>query len=81
MYLWQNGSLIYNQLNRTMVAAEDIRMNYAVFDPVLKSVRGQEIVDTPAHVLLPGIKHVGPPGVGSFQYRIFIAEAINKAAI
>ena len=44
---------------------------------VLSFGRGDEVVDAPAYVLLPGPSHVGPPGIGILQIRIEMAEGVH----
>ena len=68
------------QTHRAVVGAEDIAVNGGSGDFVRNAVGYQEIVDAPAGVILPGLEHIAPPGIGTGGVRVQIAEAVRKAA-
>ena len=55
-------------------------MDAGAVDPFAQPVRDQKIVDAPAGILLPGLEHIAPPGVGAGLIGVQIPEGIGKAA-
>ena len=43
-----------------MVAAEDLGMNTGIVETLEQTIGNDEVVDTPAGILLAGLKAVGP---------------------
>ena len=54
---------------------QDLRAENPVFQPV----GDDEVVDAPPGVVLPGVKAVGPPGVGPGHVRVEVPEGVGKA--
>ena len=63
-----------------MVAAHHLGQNAAVLQLGHQALVGQEVVDAPPGIVLPGGPHVAPPGVGPLQVGVEVAEAVHKAA-
>ena len=61
-----------------MVAAHHIHQDRGGLYFFGNAVADQKIVDTPAGVLLPGLKPVRPPGINSRLIRIEIPPGIGK---
>uniref|UniRef100_A0A3B3VLB5 Zinc finger protein 585A-like n=1 Tax=Poecilia latipinna TaxID=48699 RepID=A0A3B3VLB5_9TELE len=55
------------------------RQSYHLKTHLRTHLREQEIVKPPAHVLRPGIHHVGPEGVGVGLLRVKLTEAVHEA--
>ena len=65
--------------HRAVVAADDLRADVGVVDVFPDPVGAQEIVDTPAGVVGPGVAPVAPPGIRALQIGIKEAEGVGKA--
>ena len=63
-----------------MVAAENLVVDSGADEAVIHPLRGQEVIDAPACVLLSGTESVAPPAVGSFQVWMEMAERIRETA-
>ena len=50
-------------------------------DAVLQAVRYQEVVDSPAGIVLPCVEHIAPPGVGTGLIRVQVAEGIGESIV
>ena len=61
-----------------MVRAKDIRMDGSIFETLAQTIRDDEVIYTPACILLTRLEAVGPPGI-LHLLRIFEAEAVGKA--
>ena len=46
-----------------MVAAQNVRIDFRVYDPVLHIFRHQKIIDTPSRIVCACVKPVRPPGI------------------
>ena len=64
-----------------MVAAQGIGIDDAVPDTIFEASGDDEIVDSPAHVPIPGAHAVGPPGIAVCGVRIEVPEGINEACV
>ena len=62
-----------------MVAAHDFGVDGGVGDLAEEALAGDEVVDAPSGVLLPGLEAVGPPGVGDLG-GVEGAEGVDEAA-
>ena len=62
-----------------MIAAVDFVPDDAVFHFGSQTFRENKVIDPPADIVCPGVKHVTPPSVLDFVW-VKIAERIDKAA-
>ena len=63
-----------------MVGAENVGVDYDILNLWLQTLGGDEIVDTPACILLTGLETVRPPGIRHLL-RIKRAEGVYEATI
>ena len=64
-----------------MIGACDVGMNVCADNTVGYTLRHNEIIDTPAHILLAGAATVAPPAVGILPVRMKMPERIDEAGI
>jgi hypothetical protein len=56
-------------------------MNLCIYELFSQAFRDAKIIDTPARILLPGLKTVAPPGIYPLQFRIKVSPRIYKAMV
>ena len=64
-----------------MVRAQDLMIDRRSRDLFLDAVGDKEIVDPPSGVVLAGLEHVAPPGVGTLCIRVAETETVRKTGI
>lgn len=68
-------------LYRAVIGTENFGMDGCLFQTVIETFRGNEVVNTPSCVLLSCLKAVGPPGINAFSIRIKMAEGIRESGV
>ena len=56
-------------------------VDWRLLDLLLKPLRNNKIVNTPASVVGTGVVHITPPGVGTGCVGIKTAECVNEAVL
>ena len=67
--------------NGAVVRTEDLVIDGGVLNLRSQPVGDQEVVDTPAGVVLPGFEHIAPSGVSTHSIGIQMAEGVGEAAV
>ena len=69
------------QPHRAVVRALDVRIDGRGGDFVRNAVGDEEIVDTPARVVRPGVEHIAPPCVRAGGVRVEAAEGVGEPGV
>lgn len=64
-----------------MVASQGLVADLAVTQAWQQAGRQEEVIKPPAHVLSPGVHHVGPEGVGVCLLGVELAEAVGETGL
>ena len=64
-----------------MIGSCDFRPDKSVFDSFCTGWRREHIVDSPAHVILPGIAPLAPPGIVAGFSRMSGPEHVDPAIV
>lgn len=67
------------QSDGAVVASHHLVANLAVTQARQQTTREQKVIEPPAYVLLAGVHHVGPEGVGVGLLGVELAEAVGEA--
>ena len=74
------GRLFEDELDGTVVAAEDVGMDAGIGKAGTQALGDEEVVDAPAGILLACLEAVGPPRVGDLV-GVEGAEGVEEAPL